>query len=230
MLEVRRTVPDPVNDDEAKEIQTRLAREIRQGQGFKLVAGVDVAYSKDDERAYVAAVVLSTTNWRPVADQRVRLSVPRTYDANLLGWREGPLVLEALTRLSVEPDLILVDGNGTAHPRKFGLACHVGYALDHPTVGVSKIWPRGCKDVKATVPRRRGTKTALAHEVSGDTLGYELYTQHENDPIYVSPGHRVSCDEAVSFVLRCAPWHQSPEPLRAAEELALKFRNEKEES
>ena len=228
MLRVRNEIPDFETPEEAHEIQTRLAREIRYGDQFKYVAGVDVAYSRDDERAYAAAVVLSTTNWSRIAEQRAVLPVSVRYDPEMLGWREAPAILEVLLQLPIEPDLILVDGNGTAHPRKFGLACHVGYALDHPTIGVATTWPSGCRDTPAFFSKRRGSKAALLHGLSGDRVGYEVYTQEGIDPIYVSPGNRVSVDDAVSLVLRCAPWRRIPEPLRHAEEAAAEFRKNKE--
>ena len=228
MLHLRNEIPDPVTTNEAHELQTRFAREVRLGERFRTVAGVDIAYSKDDQRAYVVAVVLSTTNWRPVAEQRVQLPVTHPYESGMLGWREAPLMIEALTRLPLEPDLIVVDGCGIAHPRKFGSACHVGYALDYPTVGVSKTWPPGCRDIAATIEKRRGNKTALLHEVSGDKLGYQVYTQNNINPIFVSPGHRVAIDDAVSLILRCSPNFRLPEPIRIANEAANHFRHEGE--
>jgi deoxyribonuclease V len=228
VLHIRNDIPDPTSDEEAYEVQRRLAREVRLGERFRTVAGVAVAYSNDGERVYVAATVLSTTNWRPVSQQLVQPPVTRPYEAGMLEWGEAPAMVEALTRLPVEPDLIVVDGSGIAHPRKFGTACHVGYTLDHATVGVTELWPTGCRDIAATVEKRRGNKTALLHEVSGDKLGYQVYTQNVLDPIFVSPGHRVNVEDAASLILRCTPWHRMPEPLRAAREAADKFRTEGE--
>lgn len=226
VLQVRNQIPNPETTDEAHKLQTRLAYEIRFGGQFKTVAGVAIAYSKDGERAYVAATVLSTTNWRPVSQQLADLPVTRPYEAGMLEWRDAPLMVEALTRLPVEPDLIVVDGTGIAHPRKFGTACHVGYALDYATVGMTELWPSGCRDIAAIVEKRRGNKTALLHETSGDKLGYQVHTQNALEPIFVSPGHRVSVDDATSLVLRCTPWLRIPEPLRAARDAADKFRTE----
>jgi len=228
VLHIRNDIPDPGSDEEAYEIQTRLAREVRLGERFRTVAGVALAYSKDGERVYVAATVLSTTNWRPVSQQLVQPPVTRPYEAGMLEWSEGPAMVAALTRLPAAPDLIVVDGGGIAHPRRFGTACHVGYALDHLTVGVTELWPAGCRDIAATVEKRRGNKTALLHEVSGDKLGYQVHTQNTLDPIFVSPGHRVDVDDAASLILRCTPWHQLPEPIRQAREAASKFRDEGE--
>lgn len=228
MLHIRNEVSEPATQEEAHELQMRLSRELRLGERFQTVAGVDVAYSKDDKTAYVAAVVLSTTNWRPISEQRVVLPVGRPYESGMLGWREAPLMLEALTRLPVEPDLIVVDGIGLAHPRRFGLACHIGHALEHPTIGVSKTWPPGCRDIAATVEKRRGNKTALLHDPSGDLVGYQVHTQDNTNPIFVSPGNRVSVADSASLALRCSPWFRLPNPIRAANEAANTFRNDEE--
>lgn len=228
MLKVRNEIDDPTTEDQAQEIQMRLARELRFGDRFQTVCGTDIAYSKDDKRAYVVAIVLSTNNWRPVAEQRLMLPVKRPYEPGMLGWREAPLMLEVLTRLPLEPDLIVVDGNGTAHPRKFGSACHIGYSLEHPTVGVGKTWPPGCQDIPATHLKRRGNKTALLHHLSGDKIGYQVYTQDNVKPIFVSPGNRVSVDDAANLILRCSPNYRLPEPIRAANEAANHFRHESE--
>jgi len=226
MLEVRNKIASPKSDEEAHEIQVRLAREIRLGERFRTVAGVDVAYSRDDKWGYAVAVVLSTTNWSIVHSQRLKLPVTRGYESGMFGFREAPLLIAVLTKLVVEPDLILVDGNGIAHPRKFGLACHVGYTLDFPTVGIAKTWPSGCRKSPATVSKKRGSKTALLHDPSGDRVGFELYMQDNTNPVFVSPGHRVSSDDAASFALRCSPWFKNPEPLRQADQLANAFRDE----
>lgn len=228
-LHIRNEIVDPDDEETARQLQERLSRELRLGSGFRTVAAADVAYSRDDEWGYVAAVVLSTTNWSVVHRQRLKMKVTRPYQSGMLGFREAPLLLEALLRLPREPDLVLVDGSGTAHPRRFGLACHVGYALDHPTVGVAKNWPAGCDGRKASVPRKRGTKSALLHDPTGAKVGYELFTQDETNPVYVSPGNRVDVEGAANFVLRCAPWFRLPEPLRAADQAANEYRREEEE-
>lgn len=226
MLRVHKEIPDPQTDEDLENLQISLAREVRLGDQFRNVAGVDVAYSKDGKWAYAAAVVLSTTNWQVVHSQKAKLHVTRPYKSGTLSFREGPLVVEVLRRLAVVPDVILTDGNGTAHPRRFGLACYVGLTFDHPTVGVAKTWPRGCIKAETSSQLKRGAKQALLAEQGRDRLGYELVTQDATQPIYVSPGHRVSNEEAVSVVLRCSPWYKNPEPLRHADQLANAFRAE----
>lgn len=224
-LRIKNEILEPGSDKDAQELQIRLHRELRLGGGFRTVGAVDVAYSKTNETAYVAAVVLSTSNWQVVSQQRLKMKVQGAYEPDMLGFREGPLILDALTHLAIEPDVILLNGTGTAHPRQFGLACHVGYALEHPTVGVTTTWPPGCVQ-KETIPvHRRGTKVALLHETSGGRVGYEVYTQDNANPIYVSPGDRISLDDAASVVLRSALFYRIPEPLKVAGQVASEYRN-----
>lgn len=144
-MQVKVAIPDPSDGAEARDVQSSHAKLVRLGMRFRNVAGVAVAYSADEMEACVVASVLSTTNWKTVHEQRATLPVQRPRDPEMQGFREGPLMLAVLARLAVEPDLILVSGDGVAHPRRFGLACHVGVALDHPTIGVSSLWPPGTK-------------------------------------------------------------------------------------
>jgi deoxyribonuclease V len=228
VLHVRNELPVPGTDEERHAEEVRLAREVKPGPQFKNVAGVNVHPTKDFKRGYAVASVLSTTNWRPVAEQKAmgELSVP--FDRDNFGWAYGALMVEVLAKLPVVPDLILVTGNGIAHPRKFGAACHVGYVFDHPTIGVSGLWPNGCKDIAAMARERRGTKTALIHEVSGARVGYQVFTQETERPVFVSPGHRISVDDAANFALRCAPWRRMPQPIWEAVEASEQFHNENE--
>jgi deoxyribonuclease V len=199
-----------------------LSREVLTDGGFRLVAGVDVAYLSDEE-ACVVACALSTGNWSVVNEQRVVVPVSNEHQSGILDFRWGPLMLKALIQLPTEPDLVLVNGTGIAHPRRFGLACHVGLSLDHPTIGVVSTWPTGCARVRADVARRRGSKVAILHEDTRQQVGWELVTQENSDPVYVSPGHRVGLEEAAVLVLRSSPWYRLPEPLRAAERAVKRF-------
>lgn len=213
-LEIRKRVPE---EGDLDEIQKQMGRLVHLGTQFKYVAGVALAFSPQEDQAYVVASVLSTTNWRVIADQRLVLPVLRSREPDYESFREGPLMLEALQRLSIVPDIIFVQGHGIAHPRRFGVASYVGVSFDHPTVGVGDLWPSGCTSVSATVSgARRGNKTAVLHPPSYDHVGWALHSQDQQEPIYVSPGHRVSVTETAELALRCSPWSREPEPLRAA--------------
>lgn len=226
-FKLHHTIPTPSSDKEGYGIQETLAREVKKEMGWALVTGVDVAYGKK-EMAYAVAVTVSTSNWRPVEIQRWKGTAPMKYMTGMLGFREAPPVLEALMKLTHTPDVIFVDGNGQAHPRKFGLACHIGVSLDHPTIGIAKNYPAGCGDPKTANfgKSKRGNKMAIMH--GPHKVGYELVTQDDTNPIYVSVGNRLGLDEATSLVIKATPFYRLPEPIRVADQEANKFRAENE--
>lgn len=231
-LHRRTTLDVPETTEDAKRIQTEAARLVRLGEQFRHVAGASLVYSKDESEAFVVVSVLSTTNWRVVHEQKARLAVVQPRVEDMDGFREGPLFLEVLERLAIEPDVILVRGHGIAHPRRFGVACHVGVSLDLPTIGVAFYWPPGCGLDQAQFPGsglKRGNTSAIRHDPSGDRVGAQVCTQDNEAPLHVSPGHRMAVDEAISIVLRCSPWRQYPEPLRAANEQARAMLQRREE-
>jgi len=217
------SIPVPASEEEGKLTQTTHQRDLRGPPGFALVTGVDIAYGKTDI-AYCVAVTLSTSNWKPVEVQRVKVQAPMKYMSGMLGFREAPVMIEALLRLTHVPDVILIDGNGEAHPRRFGSACHVGLSLDHPTIGIGKNFPAGCGNPRGTsfAKAKRGNRTALM--VGPHVAGYEIVTQEGTNPIYVSVGNRLGLDEAVALTIKATPFYRLPEPIRAADQEAAKFR------
>jgi deoxyribonuclease V len=225
-----RQIPLPASDTEGHGIQETLAREVRREMGWGLVTGVDVAYAPVKgsrvEMAYAVAVTVSTSNWRPVEIQRWKGPAPMAYMSGLLGFREADPMLEALLKLTNTPDVIFVDGNGQAHPRQFGLACHIGLSLDHPTIGIAKNYPAGCGEPKTANfgKAKRGNKMAIM--LGPHKVGYELVTQDDSSPIYVSVGNRLGLDESISLVIKATPFYRLPEPIRAADQEANKFRDE----
>lgn len=178
------------------------------------VAGVDVAY--DDERDVVAAaaVLLDARTLRVVEEATAvgRISFP--YVPGLLAFREIPTVLDALERLAVTPDLVVCDGYGLAHPRRFGLACHLGVLTGLPTVGVAK---NPFTFTYAPPGAERGAASALLD--GGEEVGRALRTQPGVKPVFVSVGHRVGLDRACAHTLRLAPDFRQPETTRAADAL-----------
>jgi deoxyribonuclease V len=137
------------------------------------------------------------------------------YIPGLLSFREVPVLLAAIERLQVLPDLFLCDGHGLAHPRRFGLACHLGVRLDHPTIGCAKTLLSGHH---ARLGTARGA-TALLQE-KGQTLGAVVRTRENVRPVYVSIGHRVTLQDAIAVSLGCSPRYRLPEPLRIAHTMA----------
>jgi deoxyribonuclease V len=199
-------------------IQKRFASLVRQRPPrgpVRLVAGVDAAFSSDEQYC-VAAVVLWDLRGRAVVEQRIavrRLIFP--YVPGLLSFREAPVVLAALRKLHTPPDVVLYDGNGFAHPRRFGSACHIGVITHLPTIGCAKNRLIG---IHAEPGHRRASSTLLVHD--GQVIGHVLRTQDGVRPVYVSIGHRMDLVTAERIVLQCAPQYRLPEPLRLADQLA----------
>jgi deoxyribonuclease V len=137
------------------------------------------------------------------------------YVPGFLSFREIPAVLDALQKVAIAPDLILCDGHGIAHPRRFGIACHLGLLVDVPTIGVGKSLLVGKHN---DVPEERGTWQPLVHR--GDTIGAVLRTRIGVKPIYISSGNRISLATALEYVMRCTPKYRLPETTRWADKLA----------
>jgi len=229
----REFVPDPSLSREGME---RLQDDIADAAVFaddlsvdrsSLVAGVDQAFV--DDRAVSAVVVLQDGEVVERAHAVEPTKVP--YIPGLLSFREGGVILSAFAALDSEPDLALVDGSGRIHFREAGLATHVGVALDLPTVGVAKSLL--CGTPGRSLDRKLPTSTRVAIEADedvtadpGTTVGYAVQTRqfegsdrHVN-PLFVSPGHRVSADTAADVVLQCADGYKLPEPTRLADAYA----------
>lgn len=202
--------------DEAARLQRRLADHILRQPltgPVTTVAGVDAAYKKSVARA--AAVVLSYPGLEPLAEVVVEQPVAYPYVPGLLAFREGPAVLAALDRLTLRPDVVLVDGQGEAHPRGCGLACHVGLLAGLPTIGCAKTLFFG----SFTEPGpRRGSCSALTN--AGRTIGAVVRTRSRVAPLYVSVGHRVSLTDSIRMVLSGCRGVRRPEALRRADRLA----------
>jgi len=149
------------------------------------------------------------------AEAVVEQPVDFPYVPGMLSFREVPSALAALQRLAVRPDLVLCDGQGLAHPRRFGLACHLGLLADLPTIGVAKSKLIGDYDEPGD---ERGAHSPLRHK--DEVIGVVLRTRARVSPLYVSIGYRVSLDTAIEFVLACAPRYRLPETTRLADRLS----------
>ncbi len=216
MLVPVRHHPWDVSPQEAVTIQEDLASHIDTSDALEdcqSVAGVDVGLG--EETAQAAVVVLTLPDLEIV--ERVRAERPLTfpYIPGLLTFREAPAILDALARLEREPDVLIFDGQGYAHPRRMGLATHVGVLLDHPTVGCAKS--RLCGTHEDPGPRR-GQYTWLRD--SKEIIGAVVRTRTNVNPVFVSIGHRISLQHAVDLVLRCGGGYKLPEPTRWAHRVA----------
>ncbi len=179
---------------------------------MRTVAGVDCAFLDAGRSIVAAAVACEAKSMQVVAARYVVRPCRFPYVPGLLSFREAPAVIAAVRKLPVRPDLLMCDGQGLAHPRRLGLACHVGLWLDVPSIGVAKS--RLCGEHRP-VGRRRGCRVRLLDE--GFTVGAVVRTRTDVRPLYVSVGHRVTLREAVRWTLRCARGCRLPEPTRQAD-------------
>jgi deoxyribonuclease V len=204
--------PAPTSPSEAIQIQKQLSDQvIRKGTlRPRVVAGADVSYKGDVARAVFVVLRGTELLEKVVVDERV----PFPYIPGLLSFREIPPLLSAWKRLRTRPDAIIVDGQGIAHPRRLGIASHLGLVLDVPTIGCAKS--RLCGEHEEPAPER-GSWTPLIHK--DERIGAALRTRDGCNVVYVSTGHRVGLKSAISVVLAWAPRYRLPEPQRLADQL-----------
>ena len=207
----------PATIAEAAKVQARLRQRVRLGAGprtVRLVAGADLAYRPDSSWAWAAVALVALPECRVVecATAAGRPAFP--YVPGYLTFREGPLLLAAFRRLRHRPDLCLFDGQGLAHPRRFGLACHMGVLLGLPSVGCAKSLLVGNYREPG---HARGAWSPI--HLDGDDVGAAVRTRTGVKPLFVSPGHRIGVRAAVRWVLACSRF-RVPEPIRQAEQVA----------
>lgn len=214
------TVPHewPSTPDEAVAIQQRLRPLVdpTTPPGFEVrtVAGLDVSYEEGTDRLAAAVVVLDVTSLEPVDTAMVLGHSDFPYVSGLFAFRELPSLIDALERLSVLPDLLVCDGQGVAHPRRFGLACHLGLLTGLPSMGVAK---NAMGHYEPPAPER-GSWTPL---LDGDeVIGRAVRSQRGVKPVFVSVGHRIDLDRACAEALRISPRFRLPETTRRADRLS----------
>lgn len=209
--------PWPQTIEEAIAIQEQLRSEViteNQLSTVRYVAGVDVGYDNTDAVSQAAVTVLSFPDLQLQQQAVVRCPIAFPYIPGFLSFREVPAVLDALEKITPMPDLILCDGQGIAHPRRFGLACHLGVLTGIATIGVAKTRFIG---EHSELGLDRGSWQPL--QDCGQTVGAALRTQTGVKPIYVSIGHKVSLISAIEYVLRCTLKYRLPETTRSADQL-----------
>jgi len=208
----------PLTAEEAIPIQQELAKEViicDQLDTVQYVAGVDMGFEESGSISRSAVAVLSFPDLQLVEQAIAYRPTTFPYIPGFLSFREVPAVLDALAKLTIAPDLILCDGQGIAHPRRFGIACHLGLLIDVPTIGVAKSLLIGKHE---ELPLERGAWKPLLHR--GETIGAVLRSRTGVKPLYVSSGHRVSLPSAIDYVMRCTPKYRLPETTRWADKLA----------
>jgi len=202
----------------ARRLQTQLAGQVSLQDAFPVprrIAGVDVGFEQGGRVTRAAAVLLDAESLEPLAERLVRMPTTMPYVPGLLSFRELPAVLRALAELPEMPDLVFCDGQGIAHPRRLGIAAHLGVVAGLATIGVAKKILVGSH---AELGPRRGDQVDLVYQ--GDVLGTVLRSKDRVRPLIVSPGHRVSLVSAPRLVMACVTRYRLPEPTRLADRLA----------
>ncbi len=208
-----------VNDTDAVAMQTEMACmaviDDHLPDDVRMVAGCDVAYDDRSGRVFAAVAVLEARTLEVVETAVKEAAAAHPYVPGLFSFRELPALIPAIEQLRSRPDLVLCDGHGIAHPRRFGLASHLGVAFDVPSIGCAKTRLVGTAADPGVVA---GSRADLRDR--GEVIGAVLRTRTGVKPVYVSPGHRVSVATACEWVLRLCRGCRIPEPLRAADRLA----------
>jgi deoxyribonuclease V len=209
---------------EAIAVQQRLRSLVRiepLTSEVRTIAGADVSFNKYSETIYTGIVVLSLPDLQIIESAGVRGIAKFPYVPGLLSFRETPSLLEAWDLLKIKPDVLMLDGQGIAHPRRFGIACHVGVLLDIPTLGCAKSILVGRYN---ELGLEAGSQTPLIDR--GEQIGIVLRTKDKVAPVYVSAGHLIDLPSAVNLVRKSTWKYRQPEPTRQAHLLVNKMRVE----
>ena len=201
---------------EAVELQKKLRERVRLEplkRPVETIAGADISFNKFSPVVYAGLVVMRLPSLEVVEEVGVVSETRFPYVPGLLSFRESPSVLEAWSKLKTEPDAVMFDGQGIAHPRRVGIASHVGLILNRPTLGCAKSVLVGKYEEPAP---ERGDWTELVDPKNGETVGAALRTKTRTQPIFVSPGHLIDLEGAVQLTLAADGGYRQPEPTRRA--------------
>lgn len=190
---------------------------------IRRIAGADVSFSRKSGRIWAGVVVFSFPELMKIEEKWIQDKVRFPYIPGLLSFREVPVLLKALKRLKTDPEVIICDGQGIAHPRGLGLASHLGLHVDRATIGCAKS--RLVGDF-SKVKEKKGSYTPLWYKEQ--VVGAVVRTKRGVKPLFISPGNRITLDEAVKIVLECCGKYRMPEPTRQAHLLASGIRRRQE--
>jgi len=200
---------------EAIQLQARLRERVVLSDAFKqirYVAGADIAFDPATQVAFAGVIVYRFPSLEEVERRMARRKLQFPYVPGLLSFREIPILMAAFARLKTEPDVLLIDGHGRAHPRLFGLACHIGVLFDKPAIGCAKSLLVG----EAGEPAAKAGSTA-PFDYRAERVGTVLRTRDGTRPIFVTQGHRISLATAVKVVRKCMDGYRIPKPTREAD-------------
>jgi len=217
-MEVKHLHNWDVSTSEAIQIQRKLATQVDNHGSIgtpSLIAGVDVSGANEQGIAKAAIVILNYPDLNTIDTITIEAKVSFPYIPGLLSFREMPLLIKAFQKLNAVPDLVLVDGQGIAHPRRLGLAAHLGLFLDIPTIGCAKSRLTG---TNAELPNEAQSWTELFD--GNDVIGAAVRTKLKTNPLYISVGHKISLAKAIYWTLKCCTKYRLPEPTRLAHQTA----------
>ncbi len=217
-MEINEKYLYPTSLDQAKIIQQQLRQQVMAADKFKKVnhvAGVDVGFKDNYKLTKAAVVVLKFPSLELVESQTALIPTTFPYIPGFLSFREIPALLKAIEKLTIIPDLILCDGQGIAHPRRLGIASHLGVLMDLPTIGVAKSLLVGKHE---DIPLDKGSWKPLIDKE--EVIGIVLRSRTNVKPIYVSIGHKISLPTALDYVIACLTKYRLPETTRWADKLA----------
>ncbi|MCK5124726.1 MAG: deoxyribonuclease V [candidate division Zixibacteria bacterium] len=214
----------PKSREEAEAIQEEFCDQVQiesLNNKIKLIAGVDTAFNPSTEKLHSAVCLFTYPGLKLCQQSRASMKATFPYIPGLHAFREGPAILKALKRLTKTPDIIIFAGHGIAHTRRFGLACHMGLLLNCPTIGCARKRLAGQYD---EVGPDKGDSSELF--VQNEQVGFVYRSRQSVKPIFISPGHLCTNDDAVRILISCLCGYRLPEPLRAAHRLANRDKRE----
>lgn len=208
----------PTNAKEAILIQKELMEKVslyNQFDRIEYIAGIDCSYDIKSNLSFAIIVIMKLNELSPLEIVRAELPTSFPYIPGLLSFRELPVILAAFQQLQIQPDLLMIDGQGIAHPRRLGIAAHLGVLLDIPSIGVAKSKLTGTyKEPDIT----KGSQSELADK--GVRIGTVLRSKDKVKPLFISPGHRMTQETAVALVTQCLTKYRLPEPTRIADKIS----------
>ncbi len=229
-METRKLHSWNLSYSEAVELQKRLARQVQQIRLKKLpktIAGLDCAFSRDGQRIIAAVVVWRLSECEIIETASTTRKVTFPYIPGLLSFREGPVCIAAVNKLRNQPDVFIIDGQGIAHPRRLGLAAHLGLFFDKPTIGCAKSKLTGLFEEP---PREKGKysllkdKKNMKHQTNHEIIGAVVRTRTNVKPVFVSVGHKCLLKDAITITLACTTKYRLPEPTRLAHQFVGKLK------
>ena len=221
-MQFHSTYPWPTTYKQALQLQRKLSQAIILDTPLpepRLIAASDISYSKATDKHYAGVIVFSYPKLDIVERQWAVLETSFPYVPGYLSFREGPALLAAIAKLQHTPDVYIFDGQGIAHPRRLGLASHLGILLNKPSIGCakSKLWGE-----YQPPSNKVGAYSKLIHQ--GDTIGVVLRTRRGVKPVFVSPGHRIGLPDSIRIIKRCCRGYRLPEVLRLAHQYVNQLR------